>query len=204
MESVTEALGTAMFAYLVGSIPAAYVIARYVVGADVREIGEGNAGARNVFHEVGRFWGFATFLADFGKGAIVAAVFIGSPTSQIFLAGAFVFLGHAYPVWLRFVGGKGLATVGGFSVVLVPWAAVIGGAASGVVWTLSRRFMPTTVAAIVAAIVAAPVVGYRMVVVASVLGLFVLTGVKRALDEPRMRRIEAQTGWDRSAGGTRR
>ena len=124
MQSVIEALGTAVFAYLVGSIPASYVIARYVVGADVREIGEGNAGARNVFHEVGRFWGFATFLADFGKGALVAAVFVGSPSWQVFLAGAFVFLGHAYPVWLRFVGGKGLATVGGFSVVLVPWAAV--------------------------------------------------------------------------------
>ena len=71
-------------------------------------------------------------------------------------------------------------------------------------WTLSRRFLPTTITAIVAAIVAAPLVGYRMVVVASILGLFVLTGLKRALDEPRMRRIEAKTGWDRSAGGTRR
>ena len=202
MQTTLEAMGTALFAYLVGSIPASYVIARHVVGADVREIGEGNAGARNVFHEVGPSWGIATFVADFGKGALVAALFVGAPTWQLFLAGTFVFVGHAWPIWLRFVGGKGLATVGGFSVVLVPWAAVLGGAASGVVWTATRKFLPTTVVAIVTAIVAAPLLGYRMVVVSSIVGLFVLTGIKRALDEPRMRRIEARTGWDRARGGT--
>lgn len=204
MDNIVEILGTAVLAYAIGSIPASYLIARHVLGVDVREIGEGNAGARNVFHEVGSGWGFVTFLADFGKGAIVAALFNSAGTGRLFLAGVFVFLGHAYPVWLRFVGGKGLATVGGFSVVLIPWAAVVGGASAGLVWTASRRFLPTTVVAIVAAIVAAPLLGYRTVVVGSILGLFVLTGVKRGLDEPRMRRIEARTGWDRSRGGTGR
>lgn len=199
-----EALATALIAYLIGSVPASYLIARQVIGADVREIGEGNAGARNVFHEVGRGWGLVTFLADFGKGALVALIFVGAPTGQLVLAGVFVFVGHAYPVWLRFVGGKGLATVGGFSVVLIPWAAVIGGAGAGVAWSISQKFLPTTVVAIVAAIVAAPLLGYRWVIVGSILGLFVLTGIKRALDEPRMRRVEARTGWDRAAGGTRR
>ncbi len=204
MTDTAEVVTIAVFAYLVGSIPASYLIAKYVMGADVREIGEGNAGARNVFHEVSPRWGIVTFLADFGKGAAVAAVVADGSVGRVFLAGVFVFLGHAYPVWLKFVGGKGLATVGGFSVVLIPWAAVIGGAGAGVAWTLTRKFLPTTVVAIVAAIVAAPLVGYRLVLVAAVLGLFVLTGVKRGLDEPRMRRIEARTGWDRARGGTRR
>lgn len=203
MDNIGEGVGIAVIAYLIGSIPASFLIARFVRGEDVREIGEGNAGARNVFHEVGRGWGIATFLADLGKGALVAVLFGGSSTSQLLLAGTFVFLGHAYPVWLGFVGGKGLATVGGFSVVLIPWAALIGGAGAGLAWTLSRRFLPTVVVAIVAAIVSAPLVGYRMVLVASILGLFVLTGIKRGLDEPRMRRVEARTGWDRLNGGTR-
>lgn len=204
MNDVATILGIALFSYLVGSIPASYLIARHVLAVDVRQVGEGNAGARNVFHEVGHTWGLVTFLADFGKGALVAALFVGEGTGRLFLAGAFVFLGHAYPVWLRFVGGKGLATVGGFSVVLIPWAGVIGGAASGVVWGLTRRFLPTTVAAIVVAVAVAPFVGYRLMLVGVILGLFVLTGIKRGLDEPRMRRIEARTGWDRSRGGSRR
>jgi glycerol-3-phosphate acyltransferase PlsY len=202
MDNFVEMLGTAVLAYLIGSIPASYLVARYVVGVDVREIGEGNAGARNVFHEVGTSWGVVTFFADFGKGALVALLFVDAASSRLLLAGVFVFLGHAYPVWLRFIGGKGLATVGGFSFVLIPWAAVVGAASAGVAWSLTRRFLPTTVVAVVAAIVAAPLLGYRSVATASVLGLFVLTGVKRGLDEPRMRRIEARTGWDRLTGGT--
>lgn len=203
MDSIGEGVGIAAIAYLIGSIPVSFLITWYVRGADVREIGEGNAGARNVFHEVGAGWGIATFLADFGKGALVALLFGGSSTGQLLLAGTFVLLGHAYPAWLGFVGGKGLATAGGFSVVLIPWAAAIAGAGAGLAWTLSRRFLPTVVVAIVVGILSAPLVGYRLVVVASILGLFVLTGVKRGLDEARMRRVEARTGWDRLNGGTR-
>lgn len=202
VDNVVAIVGTAVVAYLIGSFPAAYLVARHATGADIREVGEGNAGARNVFHEVGAVWGLATFFADFGKGALVALLFVDAPRWQLLLAGMFAFVGHAYPVWLRFVGGKGLATVGGFSVVLVPWAAVLGGAGAGVAWALTRRFLPATVAAIVVAVVAAPIVGYDVSVAASIIGLFALVGLKRALDEPRMREIEARTGWDRLHGGT--
>lgn len=202
MDELVAGTGTVVLAYLIGSFPAAYLVARAVADADVREIGEGNAGSRNVFHEVGPRWGIVTFLADFGKGALVALLFLSAPSWQLVLAGVAVFAGHAFPVWLSFVGGKGLATVGGFSVVLVPWAAVIGGAGAGVAWALTRRFLPATVAAIVLSLVVAPVLGYEMWVPAAIIGLFVLVGVKRAFDEPRMREIEARTGWDRLRGGT--
>jgi hypothetical protein len=82
----------------------------------------------------------------------------------------------------------------------MPWAAAIGGAAAAIAWAISRRFLPTTVAAIVVAIVAAPVVGVPLRTVATVVLLFALTGVKRALDERRMREVEAATGWDRVRG----
>ena len=202
MDGTIDALGVVVIAYAIGSLPAAYVIARWASGKDVRDIGEGNVGARNVFHEVGTWWGLATFAADFSKGAAVAAIFSESSDSHLLLAGVFVLVGHAFPVWLRFIGGKGLSTVGGFSVVLVPWAALAGTAVAAFVWSVRRRFLPTLVVAIVGTIVSAPLVGYGASRVGWVVGLFVLTGIKRAIDEPRMKRIEARTGWDRLQGGT--
>ncbi len=202
MEGLIEAAAVALTAYALGSFPAAYLIARLASEKDVREIGEGNVGARNVFHVVGSSWGITTFAVDFLKGILAAVLFADGPTWQLPVAGVFVLLGHAFPIWLGFVGGKGLSTVGGFSAVVLPWAAAAGVVASGVAWMLRRRFLPTLVAAIVVTIVAAPLLGYELTSVALVIGLFGLTGVKRALDEPRMRRIEARTGWDRLHGGT--
>jgi glycerol-3-phosphate acyltransferase PlsY len=191
---------TIVVGYLIGSIPGAYLIGRAVADVDVRTEGEGNVGARNVFHVVGSRWGIVVFLADFAKGAVVAAIFLGRPTWQLALAGAAVFIGHAYPVWLGFIGGKGLSTIAGFATVLMPLAVLCGAAAAGVVWLATRRFLPSTVTAIVVAIVGAPLVGVSVATVGIVLGLFVLAGVKRALDESRMRAIEARTGWDRTRG----
>lgn len=191
---------TVLVGYLVGSVPAAWLIARVAQGVDVRHEGEGNAGARNVFHVAGPVWGIATFVADFSKGAVVAALFRSQPWWQLALAGAAVFIGHAYPVWLRFLGGKGLSTVGGFTAVVMPLPTLIGCACGAVAWGTTRKFLPTTVVAIVATIVAAPLVGVEAVTVGTVIGLFALTGVKRALDEGRMREVEAATGWDRDTG----
>lgn len=191
---------TIVVGYLIGSIPGAYLIGRAVADVDVRTEGEGNVGARNVFHVVGSRWGIVVFLADFAKGAVVAAIFLGQPTWQLALAGAAVFIGHAYPVWLGFIGGKGLSTIAGFATVLMPLAVLCGAAAAGVVWLATRRFLPCTVTAIVVAIVSAPLVGVSVATVGIVLGLFVLASVKRALDESRMRAIEARTGWDRTRG----
>jgi glycerol-3-phosphate acyltransferase PlsY len=191
---------TIVVGYLIGSIPGAYLIGRAVADVDVRTEGEGNVGARNVFHVVGSRWGIVVFLADFAKGAVVAAIFLGRPTWQLALAGAAVFIGHAYPVWLGFIGGKGLSTIAGFATVLMPLAVLFGAAAAGVVWLATRRFLPSTVTAIVVAIVGAPLVGVSVATVGIVLGVFVLAGVKRALDESRMRAIEARTGWDRTRG----
>lgn len=197
---VATVVVTVVIGYLLGSVPAAYLVGRAVADVDVRDEGEGNVGARNVFHVVGSRWGIVVFLLDAVKGAAVAAIFAGGPPWQLALAGAAVFIGHAYPVWLGFVGGKGLSTIAGFATVLMPVAVLLGAAGSGVVWVLTHRFLPTTIAAIVVAVVSAPLVGVPWSTVAIVLGVFVLAGVKRALDEPRMREIEARTGWDRTTG----
>lgn len=190
----------AVVGYLIGSIPTAYVVGRLAGRVDLRVEGEGNVGARNAYHVVGRWWGVLVFLVDFAKGTAVAALFVSAPEGHLVVATTAALVGHCFPVWLRFIGGKGLSTAGGVSVVLMPWAAVVGGAAAGAVWLVRRQFLPTTVVAIVVAIVSSPWLGASAFKVGLVIWLFALTGVKRAVDEPRMRTIESMTGWDRVRG----
>jgi glycerol-3-phosphate acyltransferase PlsY len=196
--------GIALYAYALGSIPAAYLVGRLVTGIDVRSEGEGNVGARNVFHQVGPWWGLGVFAIDFGKGAAAAVPFFDGPVWRLAVAGLFLILGHAFPVWLGFVGGKGLAAAGGFGAALMPWAVLIGGAASGIVWLATRRFLPPLVTVVVLAFLTAPLTGVEWPVIGVVLAVFLVVAAKRAVDEPRMRQIEAHTGWDRLRGGTAR
>ena len=203
METTWTVLVTALVAYALGSIPTAYLVGRLVRGVDLRRAGEGNVGARNAFHEVGPGWGVAVTAVDIGKGAAVALLYGRSPLWQLGVAAAFLVIGHAYPVWLRFVGGKGLASAGGLLIALFPWAALIGAGACGAAWLLTHRFLPTVVAMAVVTFLAAPFTGGEWPVIGVALGAFVLVALKRVIDEPRMRRIEAETGWDRVHGGSR-
>ena len=204
MDTLATAALTALIAYGLGSIPAAYLVARTARRVDIRTEGEGNVGARNVFHEVGWQWGVAVFAADFGKGAAVALLYRNAPLWQLAVAGFFLLLGHAYPVWLGFVGGKGLASALGFGIALMPWAGLAAVATAGVVFGLTRRFMPTVVVAAPLLFVVAPFTGVAWPIIGVAFGAFLLVALKRMADEPRMREIEAETGWDRERGGSRR
>lgn len=203
MDILWTGVSTALVAYALGSIPTAYLVGKLVGGKDVRQVGEGNVGARNVFHEVGPGWGVAVTVVDMAKGAAVALLFGRSPLWQLAVGAAFLVIGHGYPVWLRFVGGKGVACAGGFAVALFPWAALIGGAASGVVWLITHRFLPTLITVTVLSLSLAPFTGAELPVVGVAFGAFALVALKRVVDEPRMRRIEEATGWDRARGGSR-
>lgn len=102
---------TAVCAYLLGSVPFGLVMARLFGLGDLRAIGSGNIGATNVLRTGNKVAAFATLVLDAGKGAIAvltARVLIGEDAAQI--AGLFAFLGHLYPIWIRFRGGKGVAT----------------------------------------------------------------------------------------------
>jgi len=203
VDTAWTVVSTALVAYALGSIPTAFLVGKLARGIDVRQAGEGNVGARNAFHEVGHRWGLVVFTVDIAKGAGVALLFGRSPIWQLGVAAFFLVLGHAYPVWLGFVGGKGLACAGGFTIALFPWAALIGGAVSGVVWLVTHRFLPTLVAVTVVTLAVAPLTGGELPVIGVALGAFLVVALKRVVDEPRMRRIEARTGWDRVHGGSR-
>jgi glycerol-3-phosphate acyltransferase PlsY len=202
METVVTGGTIAVLAYLVGSIPSAYLVGRRVAHVDIRVAGEGNVGARNAYHVVGPLWGVAVFLMDVTKGGVVGLALRDRPTWQLTLGGIAVVAGHAFPIWLGFVGGKGVATAGGFGIALLLPAAAIGGIGAGATFVITRRFLPTVIVAIVGSFAAAALLGGHAATMAIVVTLFALTGVKRAVDEPRMRRIEEATGWNRATGGT--
>lgn len=98
----------AIFGYLLGSVPFGLVITRALGLGDLRQIGSGNIGATNVLRTGNKGAALATLLLDSGKGAIAVllARHFGGETAAI-LAGGAAFLGHCFPVWLRFKGGKG-------------------------------------------------------------------------------------------------
>ena len=103
----------AAFGYLLGSIPFGLVITKLAGLGDIRDIGSGNIGATNVLRTGRKDLALATLVLDSGKGAI-AVLLAGWLTDwrelPMALAGAGAFLGHCYPIWLRFKGGKGVAT----------------------------------------------------------------------------------------------
>ena len=116
----------AFLAYLLGSIPFGYLIVRLRAGADVRETGSGGTGATNVSRRAGKFAGLLTLLLDAAKGvaAVTLASWLMTPDRSLnwFVAGAALatILGHCFPIWLGFRGGKGVATGAGIFLVLAP------------------------------------------------------------------------------------
>ena len=118
-------------AYLLGSIPVSYLIARFAGRMDLRAVGSGNVGATNVYRALGPGWAVLAFLGDALKGALpvlAALVLFGrDPTASWWTAGAglLAVLGHLFPPWLKFRGGKGVATSFGVMLALSPWAALL-------------------------------------------------------------------------------
>jgi acyl phosphate:glycerol-3-phosphate acyltransferase len=116
-----------VIAYLLGSIPFGYVIVRLKTGSDIRASGSGNIGATNVLRTTGRAAGVLTLLLDFAKGYVavwLASRITGADPVWTSAAAVAALLGHAYPVFLRFKGGKAVATTVGAFLFLTPSAIV--------------------------------------------------------------------------------
>ncbi len=118
-------LAVIVIAYLLGSIPFAYLAGR-TRGIDIRTVGSKNVGASNVFRELGKGIGVTVMALDVAKG-LVAVLIANAETASPWplVAAAAAILGHVFPVWLRFKGGKGVAVAGGAMIGLVPLPALI-------------------------------------------------------------------------------
>jgi glycerol-3-phosphate acyltransferase PlsY len=131
---------------LVGSIPFGYLIVRLKEGADVRATGSGGTGATNVSRRAGKAAGIVTLILDVLKGAaavLIARAFVHSSgadqSGELVAAAAMAaIIGHIFPVWLRFRGGKGVATGVGVFLVLSPLAVLGAGIIFAVVFLLTR------------------------------------------------------------------
>ena len=123
----TGAILLGLGAYLLGSIPSAYILVYLAKGIDIRQVGTGNVGALNTFQQVGPWGGLLVLAVDGGKGALasLAPQWAGLPEWTIFLTAPLVLAGHNWPVFLGFRGGKGAAAIFGISLAVVPVLTLI-------------------------------------------------------------------------------
>ncbi len=122
-------------AYLIGSIPTAVWVSKYYFGIDIRDYGSGNAGATNTYRVLGSKWGTIVMSVDMLKGVIATSLYIIIPyyivpshdwdrTNLMIGLGLAAVLGHIFPIWANFKGGKGVATLFGMVVAMQPSVAL--------------------------------------------------------------------------------
>jgi len=167
-----------LLAYLAGSIPFGLLLTRLAGLGDIRKIGSGNIGATNVLRTGRKGLAALTMLLDFGKG-LVAVLLAGSfgPDMAIF-AGFGVLLGHMFPVWLGFKGGKGVATAGGVLLAL-NWQV---GLAALIAWIVVAAIFRYSSLAAIAACLVAPLSAYGLTAridLTEVVGLIALLVILR-------------------------
>ena len=128
-------------AYLLGSISPSYLLVRLTTGEDVRQTRSRNAGTLNTYHRIGKAGGVAVLLLDAGKGAVAVLLpgIVGAPGWVIFATAPLVVIGHNWPVFLGFRGGKGAAVLLGVSLGLFPVITAVCLAPIAVVMVLFRN-----------------------------------------------------------------
>ena len=170
------------YGYLIGSVPAAYLVGRLVRGIDIRRVGSGNVGASNVWHAVGKRWAFPIGAFDLfvkGMGPPIFARALGLDVEWQAAAGMLGVIGHNWPVFLRFVGGRGVAPAVGVMLALArPELAIfiLVGVAG---WQLTRDAAPWALAGFGLLVPLALYWGRPDAIVVLMGGLLLVTVVKR-------------------------
>jgi acyl phosphate:glycerol-3-phosphate acyltransferase len=122
-----------IIAYLIGSIPTAVLVSKYFFGIDIREYGSGNAGATNTFRVLGKQWGTFVMVVDVLKGVLASFLYLLLPyyltnewdrTNFMIGLGLAAVVGHIFPIWANFKGGKGVATLLGMVIAIQPIVAL--------------------------------------------------------------------------------
>lgn len=183
--------------YLIGSIPFSFLIAKAVKNVDIRFVGEGNVGARNVWHVVGKKFGVLAGILDFSKGFSVywIGILLGLSPWWIWLCGLSAVIGHDFPVFLKGRGGKGAGTALGFLVGMQPLIIFCLILAGGL-YCLFRNFHIAIGIGMGTIPILWKTVFQKTWTESLIVTMFLLfLGFKRILDEPHMRRIRQESGW---------
>jgi len=133
--------------YLLGSVPSAYIVTRLRKSTDIRQLGGGNVGEANVMREVGIWEGAIVLAADVGKGSavILLSEALGASQPWLLMAGFSAVLGHCFPIYIGFRGGRGVATAIGVFLILSPIVTVITCGIIGTILLLSRNIFLSVV-----------------------------------------------------------
>ena len=124
---------TALISYLFGSIPFGYLFTKILLKKDIRNVGSGNIGATNVLRTGNKSLGYLTLILDIAK-AVVPVIFIKfNYPNLVYISALCAFFGHLFPIWLKFKGGKGVATFVGILISINIYYALV----FGIVWTLT-------------------------------------------------------------------
>ena len=122
-----------LLSYLLGSIPFGFLLTKIFLKKDIRETGSGNIGATNVLRTGNKFLGYSTLLLDILK-AVLPIIYVKLNYPEfIYICSLSVFLGHVFPIWLKFKGGKGVATYVGMLIILNYFLGII----FGIVWIIT-------------------------------------------------------------------
>jgi acyl phosphate:glycerol-3-phosphate acyltransferase len=137
-----------LISYLLGSIPFGYILVKFTQGKDIRSFGSGNIGATNVFRK-SRLSGILTLLLDAGKGylAVIVAGWLGGGVEWQTVAAVCAIAGHVFTIWLRFKGGKGVATGCGAYLALSPLAVLTALAMFVLILCLTRYISAASIGA---------------------------------------------------------
>ena len=192
-----EWIGSLALAYVIGSIPTAYLAGRLVKGKDIREEGDHNAGAGNAYKMIGPRTGLAVGAADIAKGAVavlVARILTDSVGAQM-LSGVAVVVGHSWPAFSGLRGGRGAASAVGVFIALVPMPAI----PVGLVSLASLPVLKSTTVAVgiimVPMALLAWLTGASLAVVVYLVGLPMMVGARHYFSSRKShRRIQDQAG----------
>ena len=124
---------TALISYLFGSIPFGYLFTKILLKKDIRNIGSGNIGATNVLRTGNKSLGYLTLILDIAKAVVPVIYMKFNYPDLVYISALCAFLGHLFPIWLKFKGGKGVATFVGILISINIYYALV----FGIVWTLT-------------------------------------------------------------------
>jgi len=174
-------------AYWLGSIPTAYLVARQVAGLDIRTVGDGNPGARNVWLHLGWRWGVIVAVLDMLKGyaAVRWAQALGFAEPYAFLAGMAAVLGHDTSPFLRFRGGQGMATTLGVLLALMPWETLLAIAVFLLAYCLTHRWDESLFVGMIWLPLLPLLLGRDLRYVLYPVALLPTVGVKKMIDQAR-------------------
>lgn len=170
---IEPAVLVVILGYLLGAIPFGLLATRLSGMGDVREIGSGNIGATNVLRTGNKALAAVTLALDIGKGAAAVVIAKVYAPEVAAMAGFAAFMGHCFPLWLKFKGGKGVATFVGVLLAL-NWMV---GLAALVIWTLVTALFKTSSLSSLTAALAGPFLTYFLVTPQAAMWVFLMTFV---------------------------